>query len=713
MWKEFYNRRIYFTIRGSAAILFGPSMDCASSQALLASQGISLDCAARLAARIDPEWFPSGAVLDIGFLRELASGSESFRSLALLSRIRLQGTDGLRGKTRNVSVGYKEALEIFLREGIVTPAFLGLSAKALGMECLENGIVGKGQGVVVGSDGRDTTGRFAEAVIRSFAELGFRVFDTGVLATPGIPLFARHAKCAIGAIITASHNPSNQNGIKFVHNGFKLADDGPAGEYGLTAYMYRLADLDPPLAPDPRSAWTGAPPQNIVDAHREATELLYRVDMENAGLGHRQLRGLKIVYDGANGAYSSVATRVLSDLGADFIAVNVDPKGYNINQNGGVGEIEGHAFFEDGEATGDNPTDARCGLSTIRAMFCEGRAAAGSKLVFGIVNDGDGDRGYLLVYSPRDDRVYVVPGDEVAFWLARGRRDEESLGADPVCVNSVESDILAGHYMEKLLGIRSEIACVGDKHLLEAARAGRNHIVGCEESGHVTFGVPVVKADGETDMVYTGNGLLSVLRAIAVIQGCGAELDEIIHPFPSGVKDSRYVYFVDKSRFYRGSRVWREDERLALDIMISQKPEGFSVRRVDFPDDPQMLYLACFNPRGLKEGALFVRNSGTEMKNCATIRCSPLLSPMMEKAMLAVHECNQGLMKDSASRDAIVERSILDALGGGGMPREALRTAAEKRLGDEIADTDFAAILFAMRKEGVLAESRDGIHRIQ
>lgn len=703
--EAFYEANIFFALRGSPDILFGRGAEGASSWERLAAKGIPASRVNELLGMLEIAWFPYGAVFDIEFLLKLvdelgnAQGEreESLRVLAELSRIRLQGTDGLRGKTRSVEVSYREALGIFLRESVVTPSFLGLSAKALGAECLEQGLVEPGSEVVIGSDGRDVSGSFAGAVARGFNELGFRVLDAGVLATPGVPLYARYAKCKLGAIVTASHNPSNQNGIKFIYDGFKLANDGLAGECGLSARMYRIADADEPVDTE---RW-------VEDVHTRASEFLYRVDMDNTGLKKRHLEGLRIVYDGANGAYSGTALRVLAGLGADFVAVNVDPRGANINQGGGVGEIEGHPFFE-GTPSRDSPA---CGLSTIRVMLDEGRKARG-KLVVGIVNDGDGDRGYLLVYSSRDDRVYVVPGDEIAFWIARGRRDEGSLGEEPVCVNSVESDILAGYYMESMLGVKSETACVGDKNLLKPAREGRNHIVGCEESGHVTFGVRVLDKEGAHGMTYTGNGLLSVLRAISVMQERGAGIEEIVHPFPAGAKDTRYVYFIDKSRFYRGSAVWREDERVALDVMESRKPEGYSIERVDFPDDPQMLYLACVDPSGRKEAALFVRNSGTEIKSCVTIRCSPSLYPMMKKAMEAVHALNRDRMKDASSHDAVVEGLVLETLVGNAMPRGLVKAAVEERLGGALADTDFAAVLFAMKKEGLVEDSGEALCRI-
>lgn len=692
LWRNLYDRDIFFTLRGLPVPLFGQSLDSTRSEGLLESRDITLGQALLFVEMIDAAWFPYGAIIDLELLRELharraegLASTKGFRALAEMARIRLQGTDGLRGRARSIELGYREALSLFLKEGVVTPSFLGLSAKALALECREQGLLGSGEEVVVGSDGRDRSGLFARAVARGFNEGGLAVIDAGILPTPGIPLFAHARGCSIGAIITASHNPSNQNGIKFVYRGFKLANDGPAGECGLTARMYRLADADE----------TSSARRSVLDLHRDAEELLYRVDMANAGLRPEHLESLSLVYDGANGAYSSLACRVLNDLGAHFTPVNVDPRGENINQGGGVGEIEGHLFFERGEGAVNN-------LASLRAMFHEGQKAKKDRRVFGIVNDGDGDRGYLLAYSPAEDRVYVVAGDEVAFWLARGRKEEGSLGDFPVCVNSVESDILAGYSMETLLGVKSETACVGDKNLLKPAKEGKNHIVGCEESGHVTFGVPVPDREGRPGMVYTGNGLLSVLKAISVMEECGADIPEIVHPFPPGKKDGRFVYFVDKSRFYQGSPAWKEAESAALGVLEGRLPPGFAIRRVEFADDPHMLYLACIGPGGRKEGALFVRNSGTETKMSVTLRCTEELYPLFREAMLAVHRSNLALMKDHSSKDARLETMILERLGRGSVTMGDLKIDLENSSGAGLALSDLNAILFALRKEGLV-----------
>jgi len=219
--------------------------------------------------------------------------------------------------------------------------------------------------------------------------------------------------------------------------------------------------------------------------------------------------------------------------------------------------------------------------------------------------------------------------------------------------------------------------------------------------------------NGDLGLVYTGNGLLSVLRAISVLQDTGADIQEIVHPFPPGSKDSRYVYFVDKSRFYRGSSVWNEDEKIAMEILERGVPAGYSVRRLDFADDPQMLYLACLNPEGNKEGALFVRNAGTEMKTCVTLRCAQDLYPSMREAMIAIHALNRKLMKDASSRDAAIEALILGALGKKNLPLEELKALAEASFGGEIRNTDFLALLFAMRKEGLLGVSGVTVERLE
>ncbi len=705
VWETLYRRNILFCAAGDAVPLYGKKTeDEAALERSLRDRDVLPEAADSLVARIRPEWFPSGAAIDLPFLLARLAETEAehgasitcrtdsadIKRLAALSRVKLQGTDGMRGRTSAGELSAQDSLELFIREGVISPALFKLTAEALGSEALENGLVCRGSSVLVGADGRDLSGRFAASIADGFETLGYAVLDAGIVPTPGVPLYAWYADCPLAAIVTASHNPSNQNGIKYLYRSFKLSDDGECGEFGLTARMFKIADGD-------ALAGRSAVPRR--DVHAEAIMLLEHIDVDNSGLRPGQLDHIRIVYDGANGAYSSLACRVLKDLGADFRAVNVDPRGWNINQGGGVGEIEGHAWFsarpEDGPVSN---------LKTIKAMFEEGRNCGPQKKVFGIVNDGDGDRGYLLVYSSAEDRVYVVPGDEVAFWIARGRRDSGDLGSDPVCVNSVESDIGAGYSMRRMLGIESETACVGDKNLLKPAKEHRNHIVGCEESGHVTFGVKVVRADGAAGMVYTGNGLLSVLRAISVIEGCHASLAETIHPFPSGTKDCRYVYFVDKGRFYRDSPVWKKDRETVLAALDSALPSDCSVRQVDFEDDPQMLYIACLNADGLRTASLFIRNSGTELKNCVTIRCASGLAPVFEAAMLKVNRLNRGLLKNEGLRDAKAEKLLLGKLREGPAARTDLKPLVESALGTSYSDTDFDALLFAMRKEKLIVE---------
>lgn len=701
MWNEHYNQGIYFTVSKRIDLLNGKKLSDEQAKAILSERKIDLSKAEALVKAIKPAWFPDGAAIDLEFLLHQLTrnnvtdySTPSFQNFADLARIKLQGTDGIRSRTRDEEVSYTIALEKFIAEGVIYPAFFGLSAKALGKELLEHKLVTTSDTVVMGGDGRDLSGNFGAAVARGFNELGFKVYDAGVLATPGVPIYAYYTQSKIGTIVTASHNPSNQNGIKYTFNHLKLLCDGPAGEFGLTANMYRIADYD-----EDKSYI-----KNVEDASKAANNLLDKINIQFAGFAPGELSDIRFVYDGANGAYSLGAKRVLDALKLDYVAINVEPKGHNINQNGGVGEIEGIHWFE-----GKVSDDVFKGyLPTIQLMFNEGRKES-AKPVYGLVNDGDGDRGYLLVYGKSDDRVYVVPGDEVATWVVLGRKAEGTVTPQSVFVTSVESDIMAGYNAINELGMQNETACVGDKYLVTPVREGRDHIVGCEESGHVNFGVTVTDKTGKEGKVYTGNGLVSVLYAMSVIHKQKPSIEKIVHPFPEGAKDIRYVYFADKARFFNGSEVWNSNKKTIIDTLEKGKPSGYTIKEVVFKDDLQMLYVAAFNPQGLKEGTIFVRNSGTEIKTGVAFRSTKALESLFYNAMLAVHRENQKIMKDMSNRDAQRELAALEKLKAGPVNKNDLKKAVESACKETIAQADFDALLYAMRKEKIISQMGDNI----
>lgn len=647
----------------------------------------------KLVEGIDPEWFPFGCIIDLQRLVKLAGEDEdsgNLQALSILARIKLQGTDGIRGRIVNENVTKRQALERFIKEGILTPGFFALNAEAFGLYLQNTGAMETGDSVLVGEDGRDrlTHRTVVPAVLRGLNTVGCKVLDAGIIPTPGVPIAARHWGCRAGIIITASHNPSNQNGIKLLHDSFKLMDDGVPGEFGLTRVIYALAEED--------GDWSGD--ETCTDISTEANALLERVILENISFPKKVSRPVTVAYDGANGAFSEMAPRILKTLPVETTILNVDAGGFNINQDGGVGEIEGTASF-----SGDLPPEEfEAYFPVIKSVFQSGRSNPGG-LHVGIVNDGDGDRGYLLVYDSSEDSVLVVPGDELAMLILKKRDSEGALESGAFMVNSVESDIMAASYAHSEYGVSNETACVGDKWLLKPAREGRPFIVGCEESGHVTFAVDVPDPDNRRGTVFTGNGLLSALTALEYALEANLSAREIAEPFPRGHKAIRYVYFVDKERFLPGTEAFIAAGDAALkSLEAGLQPRGFDVRLIPFADAPEMLYVAAFDSDGAQVGALFVRNSGTESKTGVAIRCRPDLEGVFESAMDEVHQLNAEVLKDEDSLEYGLERRILVELAGKPLQKSNLRETLDERNLSPITNGDFDALLYAMRKQRLI-----------
>lgn len=674
---------------------------------MLENARIDAAAAEKALAAINPNWFADDTVIDLQRLLQLLAQDNSFlsdaatyRRMLTMSRKKLPGTDGIRGKIRAGHFSYLEALSLYLQEGAIAPALFELAAYSLASLLIENDTLASEDTCTFGEDGRDllTKGAFARAVIRGFNLKGVKVYDTGVLATPGVVLYAAYAQSRIGAILTASHNPANQNGLKFIFDGFKLLEESSIGEFALTAMMYKLANSKQP----------GASKLNSEDVNGEAEKLLVETNSANSWLLPGELKNIKMVYDGANGAYSLTAPQVLERLRIAHTTVNTNPLGHNINKGGGVAELEGVPFF-DGKSSRNNRKNKDGFLPVVVEIMKAGRKNP-NKLVVGLVNDGDGDRGYLLVYDRQSDRVRVLSGDELAIWIAEGMRDRGEVTSDSIFVASVECDLRVTTHAQSKLNLRTEIACVGDKWLLQPARQGKDFAIGVEESGHVTFACEIENRNGRSVRFFTGNGLLSVLRVLAVINSRKADLHEILHPFESGFKHSRTVYFVDKSRFYPESRVWQEDVERIHSQLRSHLHSSFSIEQVEFENDPFMLYFTVVNGTGHSVAAIFVRNSGTENKTVVTIRGARQFEAPLIRTMLAIHRHHILTMKDMDSEDAIKECIVKELLKTTDTSPPALKTGLEKRLNASLSYVDFDALIYAMRKQGFVTFAGGLLH---
>ena len=336
--------------------------------------------------------------------------------------------------------------------------------------------------VVIGKDTRLSGYMLENAMVAGFTSVGMDVVLVGPMPTPAVAMLTQSMRADLGVMISASHNPYADNGIKlFGPDGYKLSD---ADELAIEA----LIDGEVPLA---ASADIGRA-RRVEDARGR-----YIHFAKSTFPGHLRLDGLKIVVDCANGAAYQVAPAALWELGAEVIAIGTAPNGKNIND--GVG-------------------------STAPQVLCETVVASGAAL--GIALDGDADR--LIVV---DELGHVVDGDQLMATIASGWARAGRL-ANGGLVATVMSNLgLERHLATQ--GIKLIRTKVGDRHVLEAMRA-QGYNVGGEQSGHIIL----------SDYATTGDGLVAALQVLAELVESQLPASQLLHrfePLPQLLKNVRFA----------------------------------------------------------------------------------------------------------------------------------------------------------------------------
>ncbi|WP_010218996.1 phosphoglucosamine mutase [Sphingomonas sp. PAMC 26621] len=336
--------------------------------------------------------------------------------------------------------------------------------------------------VVIGKDTRLSGYMLESAMVAGFTSVGMDVVLLGPMPTPAVAMLTQSMRADLGVMISASHNPYFDNGIKlFGPDGYKLSDDDEAA-------IEALIDGDIDLSP----ATEIGRARRVDDAQGRYIHFAKSTFPENL-----RLDGMKIVVDCANGAAYRVAPTALWELGADVVSIGVTPNGKNIND--GVG-------------------------STAPKALCEAVVETGAQL--GIALDGDADR--LIVV---DEKGHIVDGDQLmatiaSSWARAGRLKGGGL------VATVMSNLgLERHLATQGIGlIRTK---VGDRHVLEAMRA-QGYNVGGEQSGHIIL----------SDYATTGDGLVAALQILAELARSGVPASELLHrfePLPQLLKNVRFA----------------------------------------------------------------------------------------------------------------------------------------------------------------------------
>ena len=354
----------------------------------------------------------------------------------------LFGTDGIRG----VAGEYP-----------LDPATVFAFGAALGREAMGTGEI------LVGADTRESSPWIAELVAGGLEASGARVRYAGVITTPGIAYLTRSGPFVAGVMISASHNPYQDNGIKvFTHSGFKLPD---AEEHAIEQQIFRLLELG--VAP--------APAQIAVDEGLDRQYLEYLLSTASV-----RFDGVTLAMDCGNGAASRLGPRLFRRLGADVKELFSAPDGRNIN--------------------------LACGAMHVERLR---DAVLAHQADFGVAFDGDADRAIFVARSGK-----IVDGDAVLLAAARAMKAAGRLPGDTV-VATVMSNLGLERALERER-IRMTRTPVGDKYVLEEmVRLGA--ALGGEQSGHVIF----------RDYSTTGDGLLTALRLFEIARRAGVGLDEL------------------------------------------------------------------------------------------------------------------------------------------------------------------------------------------
>ncbi len=375
------------------------------------------------------------------------------------------GTDGIRGLANTAPM----TSEVALKVGMAAGRLFSNSERR--------------HRVVIGKDTRLSGYMIESALMSGFTAVGMDVFLLGPMPTPAVAMLTRSLRADLGVMISASHNPYNDNGIKFFDpDGYKLSDE----------MEHQIEDLmEKPSSELLVSADRIGRAKRIESAQERYIEFAKRTLPRNI-----RLNDLRVVIDCANGAGYQVAPNALWELGAEVIKIGVEPDGRNIN--------------------------LKCGSTAPEALCAKVRELRAD---IGIALDGDADRVVIV-----DEKGCIVDGDQIMAVIAESWHRRGKLAAGGI-VATVMSNLGLEHYL-KDLGLSLARTAVGDRYVVDHMRK-HGYNVGGEQSGHIVL----------SDFTTTGDGLVSALQVLSVVIGTGKPVSEVckrFDPLPQLLRNVTY-----------------------------------------------------------------------------------------------------------------------------------------------------------------------------
>jgi phosphoglucosamine mutase len=368
--------------------------------------------------------------------------------------VQLFGTDGVRGKA-----GKKLTVNVALK-----------LAMAAGIYFRKNSRTNK---IIVGKDTRRSGYMIENAIVSGLTAVGYDVRQIGPMPTPAIAFLTENMRCDAGIMISASHNPFGDNGIKFFDNkGDKLNEEA---EKQIEQIYFNDELIEQHQVIDME-----------IGSSKRIDDVIgrYIVHIKNSFPKHLTLHGLRIVLDVANGAAYKVAPTIFKELGAEVIVINDKPNGKNINLNCGA----------------LHPENLSSQVVSLRADL-------------GFAFDGDADRIVVV-----DEKGNIVDGDKLLGSLAKYLKDENKLTNNAMCATIMSNKALEDFLTQN--GIKLYRSNVGDKYVLEILKQ-QGLIFGGEQSGHVIF----------SDFVKTGDALVSALQVVAYMLKEKQKASVLFDPF--------------------------------------------------------------------------------------------------------------------------------------------------------------------------------------
>lgn len=377
------------------------------------------------------------------------------------------GTDGIRGQSNKTPMDAETALRV----GMAAGAYFTRGNHR--------------HRVVIGKDTRLSGYMIEPALTSGFVSMGMDVILVGPMPTPAVSMITRSLRADLGVMISASHNLFEDNGIKFfTPNGLKLSDEVEEEleklvEGDMTKYL--------------------AHPEKLGRAKRlEDAAGRYVEYVKHTFPKRKRLDGLKIVVDCANGAAYKLAPTILWELGAEVIAIGVEPNGFNIN--------------------------SKCGSTHPELMR---KRVLKEKAHIGIALDGDADRVIIC-----DEKGQIINGDQIIAAIAGYWKDTGILQGNGV-VTTVMSNLALEHYL-KTIGLRLKRTKVGDRYVSQHMNT-EGYNLGGEPSGHIIF----------NDYTTTGDGLVAALQVLAILIEKKKPASEVLHLFDEYPQIMRNVKYDD------------------------------------------------------------------------------------------------------------------------------------------------------------------------